>query len=247
MIRLLALQGIIRRRALVNFRVDPRLIQTQLPAPFTPRLVDGCAIAGICLIRLEQLRPRGMPAVLGFSSESAAHRVGVTWRDRSGCLREGVYIPRRDTASRLNASLGGRVFPGEHQYARFSVREDATTLDLAVQTFNRVADVRLRAHVTHRLPSSSCFGSLAVASAFFASGSVGYSATRECDRMDGLELRPNVWHLEPLDVESVVSRYFSDPARFPAGSVAFDSALVMRNIPHEWRPLTGSPAAAVYA
>ena len=85
-----ALQGIVRRRILVNFRVDPEVIQRQLPPPFHPKLVHGWALAGICLIRLEQLRPIGLPAAVGTSSENAAHRIAVTWTDESGQAREGV-------------------------------------------------------------------------------------------------------------------------------------------------------------
>jgi hypothetical protein len=40
--------------------------------------------------------------------------------------------------------------------------------------------------------------------------------------------------VEPLQVDEVHSSYFSDETRFPEGSVAFDCALVMRNVGHEW-------------
>jgi hypothetical protein len=35
------------------------------------------------------------------------------------------------------------------------------------------------------------------------------------------------------------SSYFTDHTRFPAGTIAFDCALIMRNIAHEW--LAGAP------
>src|SRR5690348_2599388 len=91
-----ALRGLVRRRVLVNFRVDPAVIQRQLPASFRPKLLGNWAVAGICLIRVEQLRPKGIPAALGRASENAAHRIAVTWIDNTGMTREGVYIPRRD-------------------------------------------------------------------------------------------------------------------------------------------------------
>src|SRR4051812_41967984 len=97
MIALPSLRGIVRRRVLVNFRVAPDVVQRLLPARFQPRLVDGWAMAGVCPIRLEQLRPHGFPAALGLASENAAHRIAVTWRDERGELQNGVYIPRRDT------------------------------------------------------------------------------------------------------------------------------------------------------
>lgn len=230
-----ALQGIVRRRILLNFRVEPEVIQCQLPTPFRPQLVEGRAIAGVCLIRLEQLQPSGLPAILGVSSENAAHRVAVTWTDGSGVERPGVYIPRRDTGSPLNPLLGGRFFPGEHQRARFHVREDARAIDLAMRTLDGAADVRLKAHATDTLPPGSVLGTLEAASRFFAAGSVGYSATGDGPRPDGLELRTSAWHIEPLDVELAESQYFAAGARYPAGSVDLDSALIMRNISHEWR------------
>ena len=54
--RLPTIQGLIRRRILANFRVDPEAVQRLIPARFTPKLHNGFAIAGICLIRLEEMR-----------------------------------------------------------------------------------------------------------------------------------------------------------------------------------------------
>lgn len=102
--------GTIERRLLVNYRVDPDLLARVVPAPFRPQLVGGVGVAGICLIRLGHLRPVGVPSGLGLTTENAAHRVGVEWDEPDG-IRHGVYIPRRDSSSRLTALVGGRLFP----------------------------------------------------------------------------------------------------------------------------------------
>jgi len=236
-----ALQGVVRRRILVNFKVDPAVIRRHVPAPFELQLVDGWSIAGICLIRLEHMRPPRLPEAVGIASDNAAHRIAVTWPDRAGRTCTGVFIPRRDTASPLNALVGGRLFPGEHQRARFLVQDDGDTIDLAMRTADGRGDVRLRAHAADRLPGTSVFPSMAAASEFFAAGSAGYSATAAAG-LHGLELRTLAWRLEPLAVELVRSSYF---AYFPEGSVAFESALLMRDIPHEWHALPSlTPAAA---
>ena len=62
-----SIQGVIKRRLLVNFRVDPDVVQQLLPPRLTPKLQAGYAIAGICLIRLEQIRPSFVPWRVGFS------------------------------------------------------------------------------------------------------------------------------------------------------------------------------------
>lgn len=217
----------------MNFRVDPDAIQKLLPSPFRPKLHKGNAIAGICLIRLEQIRPKRFPKLVGISSENAAHRIAVVWEE-NGTDREGVYIPRRDTGSLLNHLAGGRIFPGEHHRARFDVRDTGDEIDLKMRSADGTVVVRVAGKTGSRLPKTSSFASVEEASHFFEGGSLGYSATANGERLDGLLLKTHEWHVEPLDVSDVYSSFFSDSAKFPAGSVTFDCALIMRNIAHEW-------------
>ena len=84
MLKLPVITGLIRRRLLVNYRVDPAAIKSILPSRFRPKLQNGHAIAGICLIRLEGIRPRLFPAWAGITSENAAHRIAVLWTESDG-------------------------------------------------------------------------------------------------------------------------------------------------------------------
>jgi len=243
----LGLRGVIRRRILVNFRVDAQVMQRLLPGPFRPKLLGDHAVAGICLIRLEQIRPRLLPAVIGISSENAAHRVAVCWESGRGDRQEGVYIPRRDSNSLLNHLVGGRLFPGEHHRAAFTVQDRAGAIDLSMRSLDGSVAVELRGNPAAQLPPTSGFGSLSEASEFFEKGALGYSETSKRDRLDGLYLLAKSWNVEPLEVQHVHSSFFSDRARFPPGSVEFDCALLMRNIDHEWQSapdlrLVGGPA-----
>lgn len=231
--RLPKVHGTIKRRLLVNYRVDPSVIQRHLPAPFRPKLHDGYAVAGICLIRLENIRPRGFPSIVGLSSDNAAHRIAVVWADTAG-PHEGVYIPRRDTGSLMNHLAGGRVFPGEHQRAKFQVLENDRQIDLHMRSADGLVEIDVVGHAAERLVETSIFGSVSEASAFFESGSIGYSATASGRRLDGIVLKTDSWSVAPLAIERAHSSYFSDPKTFPAGSVDFDCALVMRNVEHEW-------------
>ncbi len=160
------MSGVIVRRLLVNYRVAADVIAQHLPAPFRPQLVDGSAVAGICLIGLRDVRPRGFPAGFGLASENAAHRVAVEW-DEAGITRQGVYIPRRDTNSRLNVAVGGRLFPGVHHRAAFSVHEHGERVAVALESADGKTRVSVEGEVTTSLPASSVFRSLEDASAFF--------------------------------------------------------------------------------
>ncbi len=234
MMRLPAIQGVIDRRILVNYRVDVEVASRLLPPPFRPKLAGGYAIAGICLIRLKKIRPAFLPVAVGIGSENAAHRFAVEW-DRDGLPEEGVYIPRRDSNSRLNALLGGRLVPGEHHHARFNVDESGDRFSVAFQSDDRQVAVKVVAQRIDDLPSGSVFSSLGEASRFFEGGALGYSATRDPARYDGLELRCEAWSVQPLAVQQVESSYFEDVMKFPAGSATFDCALLMRGVEHQWR------------
>lgn len=232
-IRLPTIQGVIRRRILANFRIDPEVMQRQIPSRFTPKLHKGFAVAGICLIRLEHIRPKFVPEAIGLSSENAAHRVAVLWQD-DGTAREGVFISRRDTNSQLNSLLGGRIFPGEHHPATFNVAESEDQIKLSVRSQDASVSVDIEGQIARTLPVTSIFSSLPEASTYFEGGALGYSVTNEPDRLDGLTLATKEWRVEPLEVTKVYSSHFSDEARFPKGTVEFDHALIMRNVAHEW-------------
>lgn len=232
--RLPTIQGTIRRRILANFRVDPVVMQQQLPSRFRPKLHNGFAVAGICMIRLEHIRPKLMPEVVGVHSENAAHRVAVLW-DEDGRTNEGVFISRRDTNSKFNVLMGGRVFPGEHHESMFDVSENGDAIDIKIQSLDQAVSVAMAGRISDKLPSTSIFSSLAETSSFFEGGAVGYSVTRDEDRLDGLRLNTKEWRVEPLAVNHVFSSYFSDETKFPKQSVEFDHALIMRNVAHEWQ------------
>lgn len=225
--------GLIDRRILVNYQVEPEVLQRVLPDPFRPLVVRGRGLAGICLIRLTQVRPAGLPAWVGIASENAAHRVAVEW-DEQGETRQGVYVERRDTDSWLNSLAGGRIFPGEHHHARFVVEETERRWDVALRSDDGQTTVAVSAEPAERLSKGSIFADLQECSRFFEAGSLGYSATGRVGQFQGLELRCLRWQAEPLGVRHVSSSFFDDLARFPAGSVRFDSALLMRGIPHQW-------------
>ena len=231
--RLPTIQGVIRRRILANFRVDPEVMQAHLPIRFRPKLHNGFAVAGICLIRLEHIRPRHLPKITGLNSENAAHRVAVLW-DEEGKTREGVFISRRDTDSQFNHLLGGRVFPGEHHRASFEVLDSGVQIKLSMKSDDDTIAIKVEGQSGVEIPSDSIFSSLSQASSFFEGGSLGYSVTREADRLDGLRLDTKEWHVEPLQVGEIFSSYFMNEKSFPTGSIEFDHALIMRNIAHEW-------------
>jgi hypothetical protein len=237
-----ALAAVMERRILVNYRVDPDLLGSYLPAPFRPALVGGHGVAGICLIRLGRIRPAGLPAA-GLRSENAAHRAAVCWDGPDGPVT-GVYIPRRDTSSRLAALAGGRLFPGYLHLARFRAREDCAGYRIEVASRDGLVHIQVEAHLTGELPAGSIFTSLDAASAFFRCAPAGYAATPARGVFDGVQLETAGWTLQPLHMDNAASSFFDDRRRFPAGTAVPDSAFLMSGLSTTWHPQPELRAAA---
>jgi hypothetical protein len=233
------LQGIIKRRILVNYCAETETIQKILPNGFRPKLHREKAIVGICLIRLEHIRPKFAPEFIGISSENAAHRIAVLWEDEKGTTKEGVYIPRRDTDPLINAVVSGKLFPGEHNRADFVIREDAGQINFAMNSRDKVVSVHVKGQISKNLPQTSIFSSLAEASSFFETGSLGYSATNTAKQLDAIVLQTKEWKVDALDVSFVQSSFYEDKTIFPPHSIEFDHALIMQNIEHEWHSAPG--------
>ena len=237
------LSSVVERRLLVNYRLAPDAAARLLPQPLRPQLVHGYAVAGICLLRLGSVRPLWAPKAVGLRSENAAHRIAVEWDAPDG-VQTGVYIPRRDTGSRLNAWAGGRVFPGEHGRADFQVHETPHEVRVAFATRDSDTRVDVTVELSEELRGSELFADLGEASRFFQSGAKGFSATASGRHLDGMRLHTDAWHVEAGRVRSAASSFFDDPDRFPPGSATLDCVLVMRNVPATWSPLPAMAATA---
>ena len=224
------IEGVIERRILINYSIDENVVQNILPKPFKPKLVEGRGVAGICLIKLSKIRPTCMPKLFGFKSENGAHRIAVRWT-YNGIEREGVYIPRRDTSSRINSLAGGFIFPGIHHLSNFKTDENNGKFLIELEN-NDGTYLRINASKSQNWNEKSIFKNAIEASEFLRKGSIGYSPFSK--GFHGLKLNIKNWQTSPLDVESIESSYFDDKNIFPLGSTIFDNALLMENIQHEW-------------
>jgi hypothetical protein len=180
-----AIKGIIDRRILINFTADPEIVSRVIPAPFRPKVYRGRAIVGICLIRLKKIRPKELPDLVSLSSENGAHRIAVQW-DEGNEIREGVFIPRRDTSSRINSFVGGKIFPGRHFHAEFKVKEVEDHYEIAFESSDGTT-IDICADKISNYDSKSIFGNIETASEFFKGGAIGYSPSG--NKFEGLELR----------------------------------------------------------
>jgi len=227
------IHGLIDRRILINFTADLEVIKKIIPFPFRPKIYKEKAIVGICLIRLKNIKPKGFPSFVGVSSENGAHRIAVEW-DENGTVKEGVYIPRRDTSLLLNSIVGGWLFPGEHHLTKFNVKEAQGSYHIDFVSSDKTS-IEIDAVECENFEKNSIFENINNASDFFEKGAIGYSPNK--NKFEGLQLKTYKWKMKPLKVTDVKSSFFEDETYFPKGSIKFDNALLMTEIEHEWHSL----------
>ena len=237
-VRTPVLQGTIEWRVLVVYRLDPAAVLDLIPSPFEAQVVNGFAVGAIALSKLTDVRPQGLPALLGVSGEHAAHLFAVKWLDQRRPA-VGVFIPKRHTSSRMTALIGDRLFPGAYERADFALEEQPSKLRVAFASRHGAcvvdAAVHSRSGTGDEVNGSELFAFTVEASLLFRRAAVGYSLRRKGGVLDGVEMRTRTWNMEHAAIDHARSSYFDDLTVFPAGSATVDSAFVMRNLPADWR------------
>jgi hypothetical protein len=221
------LRAQVRRRLLVSYRINPVVAQSLIPQQFRPQIVDGSAVAGVCMIGLESVRPGWVRPRIGLRTENVAHRIAVEWEE-NGETRSGVYIVARHSSSLLPVLAGGRLFPGVQRRARFDLDETESRfrVSMAAPGTRVSVDVRLGGAWT-----STLFPTIEAASSFYKAGAVGWSPRRDGVGVEPLKLTSEEWAVEAGQVMNLKSSYFD---ALPKGSAELDSVLVMRDIPMLW-------------
>jgi len=238
------IEGIIARRILVNYRVDPAVAAKLVPKPLEIATHNGLAVVGICLIRLEQLRPRGFPSAVGMSSENMAHRMAIRYPGGNGSTNEmsdGVYVLRRETDQCLVRLLGGRLFPGIHGPASFKVNESSAGIRMDVTSADGKADVNLEVLRHPEWNATKLFQSFDEMSRFFKKGDCGFSCSLHGGKLEGIQLKTLQWTLSPLQTVRVRSAFYDDES---ICSIGFDCAVMMSGVPHEWHEIADIPEMA---
>jgi hypothetical protein len=230
---------VIDRRLLLTMRIDPSVVHRVLPDGFRPRLVDGSAVGGICFLRLRDLHPAGL-AVPWVVTENVAHRFAIMRDGAEGAI-PGVYVPRRDTSSRVAALLGGRLIEGELLHARFEVHDTVSRLCIDVEGRGGL-QVHVSAHAADA-SRSSLFGTVEEESLFYQDACTAYSPNRRRKVIEAVELESERWTGTPMEVGHFCSSVFDDTAIFPRGSWTLDSAMLVRNIRAEWSPATSASSS----
>lgn len=119
-------------------------------------------MVGICLIRFKRNTPAFYSQVDRPEFRNRAYRFAVEW-DENGFQKQGVHTPRRDTFSRLNSIMGGKLFPAVQHHSDFKVIEKDKAYKVAFQNKDQTS-LKIEAQEAGLFPKSLLFKSLDEAS-----------------------------------------------------------------------------------
>jgi len=216
-----------RERFIVNMRVPPDSLEAQLPGSLEPQVVNGWGIVSFCLLDLRRLTIAPLPAVAGPRSMSCAIRAAVL--DAAGT--PSVFVPARQTSSKLGAWFTRRGFSAPHELVDIDValHQDGGT-ELAVRDHGITAiDAWLRPRTSLK---SEAFGSIDDFAVFLAMGERSYGRSRHDGKLTVLDLHKSDAGYEPQSVERIGGA-FVDQWQSAGGEL--DSAFRTTNARYEWK------------
>jgi uncharacterized protein YqjF (DUF2071 family) len=217
---------------LLAYRTPAESVRRLLPAGLELITVGAWAFWNIVLCRIEQMRPRGVPAALGLSYHHVAYRLYVRSQTARGPL-EGLYFVRSDADSRLISCAGNlltdfRFHPG-------SIDLNATTDRIAasVRSNDRAADLSLVTEpaTTENLAPGSPFATADQAAHALKYQPLALSVTGERLRMAQVRRDETHWRESPIRVIESRFTFFDRLNQRPA----LERATRVEPIDYEWR------------
>ena len=216
-----------RERFIVNMRVPPDALEAELPGSLEPQEVNGWGIVSFCLLDLRRLTIAPLPPVVGPHSMSCAIRSAVL--DEAGA--PSVFVPARQTSSKLGAWFTRRGFSAPHELVDIDVashQDGGTELRVTDQGVTSI-DAWLRPRTTLQ---SEAFGSIDDFAKFLAMGERSYGRSRHDGKLTVLDLHKSDAGYEPLSVERI-SGSFVDHWNAAGGEI--DSAFRTTDARYEWK------------
>ena len=222
----------IERRIFLTYAVEPELIASQLPDGIKPKLFNGKASAGVCLIRMGNIRPAFVKPEVGITAENAGHRIAATYTNAAGEEVDGVYAPFRHTSSRLAVAMSGTLFPGIQRPATFTSLEANGNFKVNMNSKDTLVNVDVDL-VDESEWKSELFPTFAEASEAYRNGKVALSPVGSKGNLktEPLKLEHVYWDIKPAHINYAFASSF---ALYPKESISLDHALVMQNVPAYW-------------
>lgn len=196
----------------------------------------GWGFLAVAIVQVANLRPLGLPALVGGRFTLVGYRVFVRHRDPSGRERRGLHILRSDTDRRSMAIGGNLLTHYRYRLATIDVTELAGALGVRVRTPDGEADLDLVAHLDAEpapLPTSSPFPNEQVARRYAGPLPWTFDHEPETGSIVMVHGRRSSWAPHPVAVD-IGRCTFVDRPPFVGADVRLANAFHVAGIDYGW-------------
>jgi uncharacterized protein YqjF (DUF2071 family) len=194
----LHMRGMVRRRFLINYPVDPSLLEPFLPPGGQLSRHQGKAWFSDCFVHVSHMRPSIVPSALGLSFRCLIHRTRAVLPFPDGKNREAVLVLDPSIDSRLLGVVGTSMTGVPFKRRPIEFVTDGSAWRIAVREgTNVIYEVMIRAaSFRTEMPANSPFTSLSEADDFLLGVSYGGSWDREDSTLQVLAETHDPWQAQ---------------------------------------------------
>jgi len=191
----LHMRGLVRRRFLINYPVEPALLEPFVPPGGELSLHQGKAWLSDCFVHISHMRPSVMPPGLGMSFHYLIHRTRARLPFPDGKKREAVLVLDPTIDSRLLKTFGSAMTGVPFKRRPIEFVTDGSAWRLGVRDGKELiyeAMIRGSSFGTD-MPTNSPFADLSSADEFLLGVSYGGSWNKQAGTLKILAETHNPW------------------------------------------------------
>jgi hypothetical protein len=228
-----AVEAFFERSLVLTFAVPRAAVESLLPVCLKPdTFLDCWAFVAVALVQTRQLRPKGLPALLGQDFSLIGYRAFVRYTNAAGKRRRGLYILKSET-DRKRMQLLGNLFTHYH-YSTTDVTWQERGNQLAITSHQSRLYIAITepASLEVPLPPQSPFTTWQEARRFAGPLPFTFSfdaASQQVLLVEGV--RQN-WQPQPVVVETCQVGFLDDLA---LDGIILANAFMLRQVPYHWQ------------
>jgi hypothetical protein len=231
----LPIQAFFRHSLVLTYAYPRALLEPLLAPGLVLDTYGDFGFLAIALVQTEGLRPLGAPRLLGRNFFLSGYRIFSRFTTRAGRHLRGLRILRSDTDSRFMALAGNALTHYHYHVADVTLREEPTSLDIAVRSEKGHADLQVRADwsAPALLPAGSPFSTLDEARHFAGPLPFTFDYEKETHSLVVVKGVRKQWDPEPVHVD-VRQNTFLQQEPFCRELPRLANAFHVANISYRW-------------
>ncbi|MBI3943230.1 MAG: DUF2071 domain-containing protein [Chloroflexi bacterium] len=232
------MQTIFQECYLVNFAIDPEVLQRALPPAIEPDLHQGRAYLSIVIAVMHKIRPAFLPERLGITYHQVVYRAVVRYQGK-----RGVYFLRSDADNFFMSLAGDWLTFFRFHYSQITYRKERDRKEHQCATFRLQPGDKAPAGIdalydlgqkSKEMPPASHFSSLAEAQDFLVELFTAYGYDPLSGKVDFVNIKRGEWHIDVVPDVRAEYTFMQDSPLFPPGSAQLDSVFYATHMPYYW-------------